>query len=60
MVKVQKMPALERVRNSVKESIKVLGKKGGYVPRPTNFLLNQPPENIVSLYKAMQEYGSIY
>lgn len=50
----------EFVRNSVKESIKVLGKKGGYIPGPTNFLLDQPPENIVSLYKAIQEHGSIY
>ncbi len=48
------------IRNSVKESIKSLGKKGGYIPGPTNFLLDQPAENIVSLYKAIQEYGSIY
>ncbi len=50
----------EFVRNSVKEGIKILGKKGGYIHAPTNFLLDQPPENIVSLYKAIQEYGSIY
>ncbi|KKN53460.1 hypothetical protein LCGC14_0602080 [marine sediment metagenome] len=48
------------VRNSVKESIKVLGKKGGYIPGPTNFLLDQPPENIVALFKAIQEFGKIY
>ncbi|MFX0189032.1 MAG: uroporphyrinogen decarboxylase family protein [Candidatus Hodarchaeota archaeon] len=47
----------EFVRNSVKKSIKTLGKKGGYIPGPTNFLLDQPPENIVALYKAIQEFG---
>ena len=47
----------EFVKNSVKESIETLGKKGGYIPGPTNFLLDQPPENIVACYKAIQEYG---
>jgi len=47
----------EIVKKSVKESVKVLGKKGGYIPGPTNFLLDQPPENIVALYKAIQEFG---
>ena len=47
----------ESVRNSVKKSIQTLGKKGGYIPGPTNFLLDQPPENIVALYKAIQEFG---
>ena len=50
----------EHIRYSVKESIKSLGKKGGYIPGPTNFLLDHPPENIVSLYKAIQEFGAIY
>jgi uroporphyrinogen-III decarboxylase len=50
----------EYIRNSVKESINKLGKKGGYIPGPTNFLLDHPPENIVSLYKAIQEFGAIY
>ena len=47
----------EGVKKSVKESIKQLGKKGGYIPGATNFLLDQPPENIVALYKAIQEFG---
>ena len=47
----------EFIRNSVKNSIKTLGKKGGYIPGPTNFLLDQPPENIVACYKAIQEFG---
>ncbi len=47
----------EFVKNSVKESIETLGKKGGYIPGPTNYLLDQPPENIVACYKAIQEYG---
>ena len=48
----------EFVRNSVKESIETLGKKGGYIPGPTNFLLDQPAENIVACYKAIQEFGN--
>ena len=47
----------EFVKNSVKESIETLGKKGGYIPGPTNYLLDQPPENIVACYKAIHEYG---
>ena len=48
----------EGVRTSVKKSIDTLGKKGGYIPGPTNFLLDQPPENIVACYKAIQEFGT--
>ena len=47
----------EFIRNSVKESIKLLGKKGGFIPGPTNFLLDHPAENIVALFKAIQEFG---
>jgi uroporphyrinogen decarboxylase len=50
----------EYIRNSVRNDIKTLGKKGGYIPGPTNFLLDQPPENIVALFKAIQDYGKIY
>ncbi len=45
------------IRDSVKNDIKVLGKKGGFIPGPTNFLLDHPPENIVALYKAIHEFG---
>jgi uroporphyrinogen decarboxylase len=48
------------IRNFMKDQIKVLGKKGGYIPGPTNFLLDQPPENVVALFKAVQDYGEIY
>jgi len=41
----------------VKENIKTLGKKGGYIPGPPNFLLDQPPENIVGLFKTIKEFG---
>ena len=47
----------EYIRNSVKENIELLGKKGGYIPGPTNFLLDHPPENVVALFKAIQEFG---
>jgi len=45
------------VRESVKLSIEKLGKDGRYIPGPTNFLLDQPPKNIVSMYKAIQEFS---
>jgi len=48
------------IRNFMKRSIQILGKKGGYIPGPTNFLLDHPPENIVALFKAIQEFGAIY
>ena len=48
------------IRNFMKQNIKILGKKGGYIPGPTNFLLDHPPENIVTLFKAIQDYGDIY
>jgi uroporphyrinogen-III decarboxylase len=54
---VLKYESPEFIRSSVKENIKLLGKKGGYVPGPTNFLLDQPPENVVVLFKAIQEFG---
>lgn len=47
----------ESVRRVVKSNITKLGKNGGYIPGPTNFLLDQPPVNIVSMYKAIQEFG---
>jgi hypothetical protein len=53
-----KYESLEVIRNSVKTSIKALGRKGGYIPGPTNFLLDQPPENIVAQFKAIQEFGT--
>ena len=48
---------LEFITNSVKNDIKTLGRNGGHIPGPTNFLLNQPPKNIVALYKAIQKFG---
>jgi uroporphyrinogen-III decarboxylase len=50
----------EFIRKSIKNDIHSLGKKGGYIPGPTNFLLDHPPENIVALFKAIQEFGKIY
>ena len=50
----------EFIRKSIKTDIQLLGKKGGFIPGPTNFLLDQPPENIVALFKGIQEFGQIY
>ena len=49
----------KEVRENVKISIEKLGRTGRYIPGPTNFLLDQPPENIVSMYKAIQEFGRV-
>ncbi|MBD3193523.1 MAG: hypothetical protein GF317_00605 [Candidatus Lokiarchaeota archaeon] len=47
----------EEVRRDMREKIKNLGKKGGYIPGPTNWLLDQKPENIVALFQAIREFG---
>lgn len=52
-----KFKSPQYIRTYVKESIKTLGKNGGYIPGPTNFLLAQPIDNIVALFKAIQEFG---
>ncbi len=49
----------EDVRENVRKCIHELGNEGRYIPGPTNFLLDQPPENIVSLYKSIQELGQL-
>jgi uroporphyrinogen decarboxylase len=52
-----KFQSPENIRTSVRDSIKLLGKKGGYIPGPTNYLLDQPPDNVVTLFKSIQEFG---
>ena len=47
----------EFIRNHVKLEIEKLGKKGGYIPGPTNMLLDQPVENVIALFKAIHEFG---
>ncbi|MBD3254697.1 MAG: hypothetical protein GF383_06370 [Candidatus Lokiarchaeota archaeon] len=47
----------EDVRKDIKHKIKILGKNGGYIPGPTNWLLDQKPENIIALFQAIQEFG---
>ncbi|TFG02677.1 MAG: hypothetical protein EU542_04445 [Promethearchaeota archaeon] len=47
----------ENVRKDIKHKIETLGKNGGYIPGPTNWLLDQKPENVVALFKAVREYG---
>lgn len=53
----QKFKSPQYIRNFLKENIKVLGKNGGFIPGPTNTLLDHSPENIVTLFKAIQEFG---
>ena len=45
----------DQIRPSVIQSIKDLG-PGGYIPGATNFLLDQPVENIVAMYDTIKEY----
>ncbi|TXT67457.1 MAG: hypothetical protein BAJALOKI1v1_90029 [Promethearchaeota archaeon] len=46
------------VRKDIKHKIQTLGKNGRYIPGPTNWLLDQKPENIIALFKGIQEFGS--
>lgn len=48
----------KKVRKDIKHKIQTLGKKGRYIPGPTNWLLDQKPENIVALFRGIQEFGS--
>jgi uroporphyrinogen decarboxylase len=48
----------EEVRCDIQNKIKTLGKNGGYIPGPTNWLLDQKPENVIALYKAIIEFGA--
>lgn len=45
----------EEVKVSVTQSIKDLG-PGGYIPGPTNFLLDQPPQNIIAMIETINNF----
>jgi hypothetical protein len=45
----------EEVKRSVTQSIKDLG-PGGYIPGATNFLLDQPVQNIHAMFEAIKEF----
>jgi uroporphyrinogen decarboxylase len=48
----------EQVKESVKNTIKIFGKNGGYILGPAqNIGPDVPPENIVAMYDAALEYG---
>ena len=50
--------SLDDVRAEAKKRIYALGQGGGYIFSPSNHLQrNIPPENVVELFKAAQEYG---
>jgi hypothetical protein len=46
----------EEVRASVRESLRVLGKGGGYCPGPTNFLLDVKIENIQAMIAEIKNF----
>jgi len=45
----------EEVKNEVRKSIEELGPEG-YIPGATNFLLDQPPENVHAMIEAINNY----
>lgn len=45
----------EEVKKSVTQSIKNLG-SSGYIPGPTNFLLDQPVKNIYAMVESIRDY----
>ncbi|MHA1273350.1 MAG: uroporphyrinogen decarboxylase family protein [Promethearchaeota archaeon] len=45
----------EQIKQSVTQSIKDLG-PGGYIPGATNFLLDQPVQNIYAMLEAIEQY----
>jgi len=50
-----KYSSQEEVKKSVTQSIKDLG-PGGFIPGATNFLLDQPVENIFAMLEAIRDY----
>lgn len=48
----------QQVRDEVKRQVEILGDGGGFVFTPVhNIQADVPPENIVAMYDALQEYG---
>jgi hypothetical protein len=43
------------IKKVVKKAINDLG-PGGFIPGPTNFLLDQPPKNIIAMIQAINDY----
>jgi len=47
----------QEVKDEVKSLLDVMGKDGGYYPGPAhNIQLGTPPENVIAMYEAMDEY----
>ncbi|UCD28256.1 MAG: hypothetical protein JSV03_14385 [Planctomycetota bacterium] len=48
------------VKEEVKRTLDALGKNGGFYPGPAhNIQLGTPPENVIAMYEAMDEYFEI-
>jgi uroporphyrinogen decarboxylase len=48
---------VRQVQDQVRYLLDSLGKDGGYIPGPAhNIQLGTPPENVVAMYRAMDEY----
>ena len=55
----QVLPKLtvQQVKDEVKRVLDALGTGGGYIPGPAhNIQFGTPPENVVAMYRAMDEY----
>ena len=49
--------SVQEVRDEIRYLLDSLGKEGGYIPGPAhNIQLGTPPENVVAMYRAMDEY----
>jgi uroporphyrinogen decarboxylase len=48
---------VQQVKDEVKSVLDAMGKGGGYIPGPAhNIQFGTPPENVVAMYEAMDEY----
>jgi len=50
----------DEVKDEVKRVLDAMGKGGGFYPGPAhNIQLGTPPENVIAMYEAMDEYFGI-
>ena len=48
---------VQQVKDEVKSVLDALGEGGGYLPGPAhNIQFGTPPQNVVAMYQAMDEY----
>jgi len=51
---------VRQVKDEVKHVLDALGRGGGYIPGPAhNIQFGTPPQNVVAMYEAMDEYFGV-